>query len=121
MAIKIFLFVYPLTERRSSFYNLNVMIPTICTSLLVVLVFVVPEESGEKLSYVLTVFLSIAVILTLVADSMPPTSITVSVLGTYSFFCFATNDNFLSFYWRFRTIILNNYCDYFGRLFLSHR
>ncbi|XP_053385940.1 neuronal acetylcholine receptor subunit alpha-2-like [Mercenaria mercenaria] len=70
-------------RRRTQFYNLNVMMPIILTSLMVALVFIVPVDSGEKLSYVLTVFLALAVLLTIVADSLPPTSITVSVLGLY--------------------------------------
>jgi hypothetical protein len=48
---------------------------------MVALVFIVPVDSGEKVSYVLTVFLSLAVLLTIVTDSLPPTSITLSVLG----------------------------------------
>ncbi|XP_060564948.1 neuronal acetylcholine receptor subunit alpha-3-like [Ruditapes philippinarum] len=71
------------SERRSGYYNLNVIMPIILTSLLVALTFIVPVECGEKLSYILTVFLSLAVLLTLVADSMPSTSITTSVLGLY--------------------------------------
>ncbi|KAL4240919.1 hypothetical protein ACF0H5_001702 [Mactra antiquata] len=69
--------------RRTEFYNLNVMMPIILTSLMVILVFLVPIHSGEKVSYVLTLFLALAVLLTIVADSLPPTSITVSVLGLY--------------------------------------
>ncbi|XP_045179881.2 neuronal acetylcholine receptor subunit alpha-2-like [Mercenaria mercenaria] len=70
-------------RRRSNFYNLNVVMPVFLTSLLVALTFIVPLDSGEKLSYILTVFLAITVLLTLVADSMPPTSISTSVLGLY--------------------------------------
>ncbi|XP_045179220.2 neuronal acetylcholine receptor subunit alpha-2-like [Mercenaria mercenaria] len=70
-------------RRRTQFYNLNVMMPIILTSLMVALVFIVPVDSGEKLSYVLTVFLALAVLLTIVANSLPPTSITISVLGLY--------------------------------------
>ncbi|XP_053385826.1 neuronal acetylcholine receptor subunit alpha-2-like [Mercenaria mercenaria] len=70
-------------RRRTQFYSLNVMMPIILTSLMTALVFIVPVDSGEKLSYVLTVFLSLAVLLTIVADSMPPTSITISVLSLY--------------------------------------
>ena len=57
--------------------------PVLVTSLLVALTFIVPLDSGEKLSYILTVFLALVVLLTLVADSLPPTSITTSVLGQY--------------------------------------
>ncbi|XP_052237761.1 neuronal acetylcholine receptor subunit alpha-2-like [Dreissena polymorpha] len=42
-------------QRRHAFYNLNVIMPVVVTSLLIALTFIVPFESGEKLSYILTV------------------------------------------------------------------
>ncbi|XP_052237764.1 neuronal acetylcholine receptor subunit alpha-2-like [Dreissena polymorpha] len=70
-------------QRRHAFYNLNVIMPVVVTSLLIALTFIVPFESGEKLSYILTVFLSLVVLLTVTADALPPTSITVSNLAMY--------------------------------------
>jgi hypothetical protein len=55
--------------------------PIVMTSFLVDLVFLVPISSGEKITYILTEFLALLVLLTIV---IPPTSITVSVLGKYS-------------------------------------
>ncbi|KAH3751625.1 hypothetical protein DPMN_186193 [Dreissena polymorpha] len=54
--------------------------PVVVTSLLIALTSIVPFESGEKLSYILTEFLSLAVLLTITSDALPPTSITVSNL-----------------------------------------
>ena len=68
-------------KRRYQFYNTNVMLPIILSSFLVTLVFVVPVESGEKLSYILTVLLTIAVFLTMIGETLPAISITTSVLG----------------------------------------
>ena len=68
-------------RRRDQFYNTNVMLPIILSSLLVTLVFVVPVGSGEKLSYILTVLLTIAVFLTIIGDTLPAISLTTSVLG----------------------------------------
>ena len=73
-------------KRRDQFYNTNVMLPIILSSFLVTLVFVVPAESGEKLSYALTVLLTIAVFLTIIGETLPAISLTTSVLGKYSFF-----------------------------------
>ncbi|XP_052237893.1 neuronal acetylcholine receptor subunit alpha-2-like [Dreissena polymorpha] len=70
-------------KRRHEYYNLNVIMPVVVTSLLIALTFIVPFESGEKLSYILTVFLSLAVLLTITSDALPPTSITVSNLAMY--------------------------------------
>ncbi|XP_069120782.1 neuronal acetylcholine receptor subunit alpha-3-like [Argopecten irradians] len=75
-------FVIVLT-RRYDFYMTNVVLPVLLTSFLIVLVFVLPVDSGEKVSYALTVLLALAVLLTLIADSMPNTSLNVSILSTY--------------------------------------
>lgn len=60
------------------------MLPIILSSILVTLVFLVPVESGEKLSYILTVLLTIAVFLTIIGDTLPAISLTTSVLGSTS-------------------------------------
>ena len=73
-------------RRRDQFYNTNVMLPIILSSFLVTLVFVVPVESGEKLSYILTIVLTIAVFLTIIGDTLPAVSLTTSILGNLFYF-----------------------------------
>ena len=68
-------------KRRDEFYNTNVMLPIVLSSFLVTLVFVVPVECGEKLSYTLTILLTIAVFLTVISDMLPAISLTTSILG----------------------------------------
>ncbi|XP_071101773.1 neuronal acetylcholine receptor subunit alpha-3-like [Haliotis cracherodii] len=70
-------------QRRVTYYILSIMLPIALTSILSVITFILPFESGEKVSYALTVLLSYAVLMLLVSDNIPPTSITVSVLGIY--------------------------------------
>ncbi|KAK3596999.1 hypothetical protein CHS0354_009137 [Potamilus streckersoni] len=70
-------------ERRPAFYAINILLPIILSSFLTSVVFLVPIHAGEKVSYILTLILAIAVLLTLIADSLPHTSLTVSVLGIY--------------------------------------
>ena len=72
---------YMYMKRRYQFYNTNVMLPIILSSFLVTLVFVVPADSGEKLSYILTVLLTIAVFLTIIGETLPAVSNTTSILG----------------------------------------
>lgn len=85
-------------KRRDQFYNTNVMLPIILSSILVTLVFLVPVESGEKLSYILTVLLIIAVFLTIIGDTLPAISLTTSVLGIFlaSTLCIATLATFFT-------------------------
>ena len=68
-------------RRRPAYYILNRILPVVLSSFLVVVVFVLPSESGEKVSYALTELLALAFLLTLITDYMPSTSITISVLG----------------------------------------
>ncbi|KAL5006172.1 hypothetical protein ScPMuIL_017330 [Solemya velum] len=70
-------------QRRSTFYVLNTILPVILSSYLSLAVFLLPADSGEKVSYALTVLLALAVLLTLIADMLPSTSLHVSVLGVY--------------------------------------
>lgn len=70
-------------KRRPGYYLTNVVYPVILVSLLTNLVFLLPVDSGEKISYILTVLLAQAVLLTLVGDSMPTTSKHTPVIGIY--------------------------------------
>ncbi|ESP01932.1 hypothetical protein LOTGIDRAFT_172305 [Lottia gigantea] len=76
------IFFFKLT-RKSQYYWLNVLLPVIVNSVLTALVFALPAESGEKMGYSLTVLLSFAVLLTLIADKIPSTSLTTPVIVVY--------------------------------------
>lgn len=67
-------------KRRPTFFLVNVILPIIFMGILNVLVFVLPVQSGERISYAITVLLAIAVFLTLVGDNMPKTSEPMSTL-----------------------------------------
>ena len=61
-------------RRKPLFYMMNVMLPCMMLSLLVLLVFYMPANSGEKVSLGITVLLSFSVFQLLVAEVMPETS-----------------------------------------------
>jgi len=61
-------------RRQSGFYVLTIIIPTIGLSVLGAMVFLLPHESGERAGFSITVLLSLAVFLTVIADLMPKTS-----------------------------------------------
>ncbi|XP_055958784.1 neuronal acetylcholine receptor subunit alpha-6-like [Patella vulgata] len=69
--------------RRPAFIVLNVCLPIAVLSLLNVAVFRVPIDSGEKLSYVLTVLLALAVFMSIVGGMLPTTSTTIPLLTIY--------------------------------------
>ncbi|KAK3608583.1 hypothetical protein CHS0354_042572 [Potamilus streckersoni] len=70
-------------KRKPLFYVLNIIVPVIMLSILNACIFVLPAESGEKASFSITAFLSMAVFLTIVASTLPQNSDSVSYLGIY--------------------------------------
>ncbi|KAL3831897.1 hypothetical protein ACJMK2_023591 [Sinanodonta woodiana] len=70
-------------RRKPLFYLLNVIVPVIMLSALNVCIFVLPAESGEKASFSVTVFLSLAVFLTIVTSTLPQNSEKISFFGIY--------------------------------------
>ncbi|XP_052082701.1 neuronal acetylcholine receptor subunit alpha-3-like isoform X2 [Mytilus californianus] len=70
-------------ERLYGHYLMSVIFPTILTAILTFVTFFLPLESGDKIGYILTVLLALAVLLTLFSDTMPTTSKHTSVLVVF--------------------------------------
>ncbi|XP_067664247.1 acetylcholine receptor subunit alpha-1-A-like [Haliotis asinina] len=70
-------------QRRPLYYILNVLIPIVILSILNMAVFAVPVESGEKLSFAVTVLLSLVVFMTFVSELIPKTSTGMAMLTGY--------------------------------------
>ncbi|XP_041791344.1 neuronal acetylcholine receptor subunit alpha-7-like [Chelmon rostratus] len=70
-------------RRRTLYYGLNLLIPCVLISILALLVFLLPADSGEKISLGITVLLSLTVFMLLVAEIMPPTSDSVPLIAQY--------------------------------------
>ena len=72
-------------ERKPLFYLLNLMFPCMLISSMALLGFLLPPDSGEKVSLEITVLLSLAVFLLVVSETMPPTSETFPFIGNKPF------------------------------------
>jgi hypothetical protein len=70
-------------KRRPTFAVINIILPMVFMVVLNLLVFVLPVESGERISYSITVLLAIAVFLTLVGDNLPKTSKQTAMLSYF--------------------------------------
>lgn len=68
-------------RRRILYYVLNIIAPCFWLNILSVLNFALPPDAGEKMTLGITVLLSYSVFMLLVADSMPPTSEFVPLIG----------------------------------------
>ena len=73
---------YVVMERRPAFYLLTMLFPCILTSCVAAAGFLLPVESGEKVSLAITVLLSLAVFLLVVSESLPPSSDNFPIIGT---------------------------------------
>ena len=60
-------------RRKPNYYNLNIIIPTFATATLIILTLLVPWDSGERISFAVTVLLSIIVFLLIVSENLPKT------------------------------------------------
>ncbi|GFN80597.1 neuronal acetylcholine receptor subunit alpha-10 [Plakobranchus ocellatus] len=74
---------YIMIRRRVLYYFLNVIIPCMMLSSLSLTGFLLPPESGEKVTLGLTVLLAFSVFMLLVAENMPPTSEYIPLIGIY--------------------------------------
>nr|XP_056709519.1 neuronal acetylcholine receptor subunit alpha-7-like [Euleptes europaea] len=70
-------------RRRTLYYALNMLVPCLLLSAMTFLVFLLPADSGEKISLGITVLLSLTVFMLLVAEVMPATSDSVPLIGQY--------------------------------------
>ncbi|XP_060075115.1 neuronal acetylcholine receptor subunit alpha-7-like [Ylistrum balloti] len=60
--------------RRSGYFMVSMTTPILLLCFLNPFVFVLPASSGERISYTITVFLSLAVYMTLIGENMPQVS-----------------------------------------------
>lgn len=72
---------YTLTmKRRPGYFLINMVIPIVILGLLNGLVFLLPADSGERVGYAVTAFLTFAVFLTMVSENLPQASQPMSLL-----------------------------------------
>ncbi|XP_041366453.1 neuronal acetylcholine receptor subunit alpha-10-like isoform X2 [Gigantopelta aegis] len=74
---------YVTIKRKSLFYVLNLLFPCILITSVSLLGFLLPPDSGEKISLEITVLLSLAVFLLVVSETLPPTSENFPYIGLY--------------------------------------
>ena len=68
-------------RRKPLFYVFNMILPCLLITLVALLGFYIPSDSGEKVTMGITTLLSMTVFLMLVAENMPPTSDALPLMG----------------------------------------
>ena len=71
-------------QRRPLFYVINMIMPCVLITLVAMLAFCIPPESGEKVGLGVTVLLSLTVFLLILSEQMPPMS-KIPLVGVYYF------------------------------------
>uniref|UniRef100_T1IUC8 Nicotinic acetylcholine receptor beta 1 subunit n=1 Tax=Strigamia maritima TaxID=126957 RepID=T1IUC8_STRMM len=82
---------YITMRRKTLFYTVNLILPTVLISFLCVLVFYLPAEAGEKVTLGISILLSLVVFLLLVSKILPPTSLVLPLIAKYLLFTFIMN------------------------------
>ena len=72
-------------HRKPSFYVVVLMLPSILISWISVIGFLLPSESGEKVSLQLTALLSYTLVLLLIVDIIPPAGGNLPLIGNIAF------------------------------------
>ncbi|CAF0719259.1 unnamed protein product [Brachionus calyciflorus] len=70
-------------KRKVLYFTVNVILPCLMLSALTLLVFVIPSDSGDKVTLGITVFLAFSVIMLAVAENLPETSEYVPLISVY--------------------------------------
>lgn len=73
-------------QRRGSFMLFNLVFPVMLISLLNVCAFAIPFESGERVSFAMSVFLSVLFYMTIVADFLPHSASPMPLWSWYLLF-----------------------------------
>lgn len=74
---------YIFIRRRILYYLFNIILPCIWLSILSLITFWLPPDSGEKITLGITVLLAFSVFMLLIAENIPATSETVPLIGVY--------------------------------------
>ena len=70
-------------KRKTTYYVLYIIVPVVVFNFVGAVVFTVSPGSGEKLTFSLTMLLSITVLMTIVGDKVPTSSLQLSKLCKY--------------------------------------
>ncbi|XP_071397842.1 5-hydroxytryptamine receptor 3A-like, partial [Centroberyx affinis] len=76
-------------RRRPLFYTVNLLMPSIFLMVMDVVGFYLPPDSGERVSFKITLLLGYSVFLIIVSDTLPATAIGTPLIGVYFVVCMA--------------------------------
>jgi len=78
-------------KRKSLFYIIYLIIPSVAITFLAVFTFVLPSDSGEKMTLVISCLLSLTVFILLLLKIVPPTSMNIPLINKFLMFMMVLN------------------------------
>ncbi|KAI1722507.1 neurotransmitter-gated ion-channel ligand binding domain-containing protein [Ditylenchus destructor] len=78
-------------RRKTLFYTVILIIPTVLMAFLSMMVFYLPAECSEKITLAISILLALVVFLLLVSKILPPTSDTIPLMAKYLLLTFILN------------------------------
>ncbi|XP_012584785.1 PREDICTED: 5-hydroxytryptamine receptor 3A isoform X3 [Condylura cristata] len=80
---------YVVIRRRPLFYAVSLLLPSIFLMVMDIVGFYLPPDSGERVSFKITLLLGYSVFLIIVSDTLPATAIGTPLIGVYFVVCMA--------------------------------
>lgn len=80
---------YVVIRRRPLFYAVNLLLPSIFLMIMDIVGFYLPPDSGERVSFKITLLLGYSVFLIIVSDTLPATAIGTPLISVYFVVCMA--------------------------------
>lgn len=71
-------------RRRPLFYTVSLLLPSIFLMVMDIVGFYLPPDSGERVSFKITLLLGYSVFLIIVSDTLPATAIGTPLIGSQS-------------------------------------
>ncbi|XP_030361086.1 5-hydroxytryptamine receptor 3A-like [Strigops habroptila] len=80
---------YVVIRRRPLFYAVSLLLPSIFLMVMDIVGFYLPPNSGERVSFKITLLLGYSVFLIIVSDTLPATAVGTPLIGIYFVVCMA--------------------------------
>ena len=111
-------------RRKTLFYTVNLIIPTVLISFLSIFVFYLPTDEGEKMTLCISILLALVVFLLLVSKILPPTSMVIPLISKYLIFTLMMNiitilNTVIIINWNYRTPRTHNMPQWVRTVFIE--
>jgi len=84
-------FLILVIRRKSSFYTINLIVPTMMISVLTITLFCLPSDAAEKMTLCTSILVALVFFMLLISKILPSTSLSIPLISKYLMFTFLMN------------------------------